>query len=405
MTLIELFDGEHMDNIVACLRLQPEEVFFLGDEEQMRPLLQRYRVLLDRKGIQTKISPKDVELNDIQSVTRTLMGILESREDCVIDITGGDERLVMAAGAAMALLPPEKQEKVAVRRFRMPGGEEEDLDGDDKALPSHTIALTAGELIALHGGTIYPTTMQPPASCTPADVDFLWEMLKVDPRGWNKLISIFRELEKPFNKERTEFYIRRDAQDFQKKWATLEPLFKKLRNRKVIEDIGRDGECRYRYKDKLVQHCLLKEGNLLEVKTLLEARAMREKGLPYFDDCMMSVNIDWDGQVSKDPKMFSGTHNEIDVILTKGMKALFVSCKNGDVGDGEMYKLCSVAEEFGSSYARKMLMVAELENEESLETRADDMGVYLVKHGAKTHRDGWGYIFKEAMKKRKTGLR
>lgn len=398
MTLIELFDREQMENVVACLRLQPEEAVFLGNEEQMRPFLKRYEELLDRKGIKTKILPKNVELNDIQSVAKTLLSIIQSREDCVIDITGGDERIVMAAGAALAMLPPQQREKVNIQRFEMPDGEVEDFDGDGKVLPVKEVALTAGELIALHGGTIYPMTIQPPASYTPEDVEFLWQILKDDPRGWNKLIATLRELEKPFNKERTEFYIRRDVQNFQDKWEILAPLFKKLRNRKVIEDIGREGERRYRYNDKLLQHCLLKEGNLLEVKTLLEARAIREKGRAYFDDCMMGVNIDWDGMISDNPRKCSGTHNEIDVILTRGMKALFISCKNGDVGDGEIYKLRSVAEEFGSPYARKMLIVADLENEESLSTRAKDMGVSLVKNGAKTHKDGWEYIFKEAMK-------
>lgn len=395
MTLIELFDQEHMENIVACLRLQPEEAVFLGDEEQMWPFLKRYEALLRSKGIRTKIQPEDVDLNNGQSITKKLLSVIESRDKCVIDITGGDERLVMAAGAALALLPPEQREKVSVQRFDMPDGEVRDYDGDGKILPGKATSLTAGELIALHGGTIYPSTMQPAASYSPADVDFLWQILKDDPRGWNKLISILRELEKPFNKETGEFYIRRDVQDFQNKWQALEPLFEKLRNKKVI--VYTDEE-RYRYTDKLLQHCLLKEGNLLEVKTLLEARTIREKGKPYFDDCMMSVNIDWDGKVSKNPRKSSGTHNEIDVILTRGMKALFVSCKNGDVGDGEMYKLCSVAEEFGSPYARRMLIVAELENEESLARRAEDMDVELVKNAAKIHKDGWEYIFKEAMK-------
>lgn len=398
MTLIELFDQEHMENIVACLRLQPEETVFLGDEEQMQPFLKRYEELLRNKGIRTKIRPEDVDLNNAQNITRKLLNVIESRGQCVIDITGGDERLVMAAGAALALLSPQQREKVAIQRFEMPEGEAEDYDGDGAVLPGKMATLTTGELIALHGGTIHPSTMQPSGSYGPADVDFLWQILKRDPREWNKLISTLRELEKPFNEERTEFYIRRDVQKFQEKWELLEPFWEMLRSKKIIVNTGKSGELRYRYNETLLRHCLLKEGNLLEVKTLLEARRMREKGKAYFDDCMMSVNIDWDGKVSENPRKSSGTHNEIDVILTRGMKALFVSCKNGDVGDGEMYKLCAVAEEFGSPYARKMLIVAELENEESLTQRAKDMGVYLVKNAAKLHKDGWEYIFKEAMK-------
>ena len=398
MILIELFDQEHMENIVAFLRLKPEEVFFLGNEEKMQPFLERYRALLAHKKIPTKLRPQNVNLDDMESIVRTLREILDTCESCVIDITGGDERLVMAAGAALAQLSPQRRDKVTVQRFVMPDGEVVDYDGDGEVFSGKPEVLTAGELIALYGGTIYPTTMQPAETYTPADVDFLWQILKTDPRGWNRLLSTLRELEKPVDDERNEFYIRRDVQKFQEKWALVEPFLKKLHKHKVISYTAKGEELRYRYHDTLLQHCLQKEGNLLEVKTLLEARALREKGKAYFDDCKMSVNIDWDGKVSENPRAFSGTHNEIDVILTRGMKALFVSCKNGDVGDGEMYKLRSVAEEFGSPYARKMLIVAKLDNEEAMARRAADMGIYLVKNAADLHKDGWEYIFKEAMK-------
>lgn len=398
MTLIELFDWEHMENVIACLRLQPEVAFFLGDEEQMNPFLKRYRSLLKHKGIRTEIRAKDVDLNQMESITKVLAGIFDTHEDCVIDITGGDERLVMATGAALAQLSPQQKDQISVQRYIMPDGEAVDYDGDGEVLAGKQVSLTAAELIALYGGTIYPSTMQPDASYTPADVDFLWQVLKEDPRIWNKRISYLRELEKPFDEERTEFYIRRDIPTFQTKWPLLEPFLKKLLKKKIIVPTAKEEELRYRYTDKLLQHCLQKEGNLLEIKTLLEARAIREKGRPYFDDCKVSVNIDWDGKVSDNPWQYSGTHNEIDVILTRGMKAVFISCKNGDVGDGEMYKLRSVAEEFGSAYAKKMLIVAKLGNEESMEKRAEDMGIELVKNAVDIHKDGWEYIFKKVMK-------
>lgn len=54
------------------------------------------------------------------------------------------------------------------------------------------------------------------------------------------------------------------------------------------------------------------------------------------------------------------TENEIDVVLMKGLTLIFISCKNGQVDDDELYKLESVTNRFGGLYAKKVLIATYL---------------------------------------------
>ena len=61
---------------------------------------------------------------------------------------------------------------------------------------------------------------------------------------------------------------------------------------------------------------------------------------------------------------------------------MFISCKNGSVGDDELYKLHTVAERFGGRYAKKVLVASEIpKSQKSLEyfmRRAEDMNITVI---------------------------
>lgn len=115
----------------------------------------------------------------------------------------------------------------------------------------------------------------------------------------------------------------------------------------------------------------------------------------------MSVSIDWDGVISSKDKHKPETRNEIDVVLMHGMTPLFISCKNGNIGE-ELYKLHTVAERFGGPYAKKMLIATDLDQtssstREALRRRAWDMDILLVTDaGSYSHKE-WAECLLRAM--------
>ena len=69
--------------------------------------------------------------------------------------------------------------------------------------------------------------------------------------------------------------------------------------------------------------------------------------------------------------------------MMHGVIPVFVSCKNGYVSPDELYKLEVVAEQFGSSYAKKVLIAPALDSYGDhgayIENRAEDMGIQVIK--------------------------
>lgn len=405
MTLIECFDWEPVENIISCLRLQPKKVIFLGNEEIMRPSIRRYRAFLESKGQRTELVMKGVKMNNLNHIVSALKQIIEEEKECVIDLTGGDEQVVMAVGAVLASLDDNTRKKVNVQRYNFLAGAPVDCDGDGKVIPGEDPLLSARELVALHGGIVHPVAEQPPKSYSPSSLDPLWYLVREEPRKWNKLITALNEFQsRSFSEE--EVYVPLSAlssaiNDFDRKKAMAQTLLHALEKAGAIDDKSSKDAFHYRYTDPLLKLCVEKAGNVLELKVLLEARVLKENGKPFFNDCMMGVTIDWDGIVHEGYGQTPDTRNEIDVILMHGVTPLFISCKNGSIAEEELYKLHTVATRFGGSHVKKMLVATELPKKGdnpnyAFIQRAKDMGIYLVTDAANLSIQGWRNALKQA---------
>ena len=403
MTLIECFTASHIDNIAACLRLRPARMILVGRADQISDPLPRYKKLLRQRGLSTEISLCDVEKMDLAGIYAVFKTLIAEAGECVIDLTGGDENVIMAAGAALAGLDTAARQKIRVEKFDHDTNTVRDCLHDNRQLPSPEIRLTVEELIALHGGSIYPESYQPEAGSTRRDLAGLWTIVSDAPKDWNLAITRLGEFESRADSKMQVFLsldrLRGSITNFDAKADTVRSLLNKLRRHGIIRDQSRQNILEYTYNSQLLRYCTLKAGNVLEVKTLLEARAVSENGAPYFNDGLMSVHIDWDGILHDPTDWVPDTRNEVDVVLMRGTTPLFISCKNGNVTEDELYKLHTVAQRFGGPYARKMLIASDLHptSHRALVQRAWDMDIFPVADAAELSPTEWRQIFEKAM--------
>ena len=416
MTLIECFTQAHVDNIAACLRLQPDKVFFVGDEEKMKDSIKRYKAFLKNRKIEIVVDTRNAHDKDFDELRRVIYDLIMQSEECVIDITGGEPSVALAIGAALADLTEEKRKTVRVERYDHATATVEDYLRDNHQTAVQAIHMTVKEMIELHGGALFPDAYTLPNDCTLRDLDRLWRVVAGMPKEWNDAIALLKRFEK-FNEE--EDWVRIPLQDvwdsvptLREKEQEVRDLIEKLDREGVIADQSSYGVLQYVYNSDFLRYCIHTQGNVLEIKALLEGRAVWEEGAPFFADSRMGVKIDWDGDIPQGKFVFTGTRNEIDVIFMRGTTPLFVSCKNGDVKPEELYKLHTVATHFGGPYARKMLLVADMDHKDTSAVqafirRAWDMDIFLVADAAKLKADQWDEIFQmafsddpeEAMKK------
>ena len=402
MTLIECFTESHIDNVAASLRLRPDKLILVGDAREMEIPVRRYRKLLQERGFSTEVSTCGVQKKDIGQIRSVLTELLKKGGDFVIDLTGGDELVIMAVGGVLALMDDRTRGSVRVEKYDYGTDAVVDCTAGNRVIPYKPVDLTVRELIELHGGSLHPTSYQPPREYTSRDIAGLWQVVSEEPKEWNRTIILLNQFEGR-NQSKSETRITvplkllRGVADFEKKEQSVRRLLERLDRNGVIQDRSSRDVLDYTYTSALLRYCTRKAGNVLEVKTLLEGR----ETAPFFTDCMMSVSIDWDGVPHSPVEQESDTRNEIDVVLMRGMIPLFISCKNGDIGEDELYKLHTVAERFGGPRAKKMLVATDLDRkspkaDQAFVQRAWDMDVYPATEAGKLSDREWSQILKDA---------
>ncbi|MBE6974404.1 MAG: DUF1887 family protein [Ruminococcaceae bacterium] len=406
MTLIECFSGVPVDDISACLNLKPEKLIYLGSKEQMAPVVARYEKLLAQRAMETVVETVEADTEEMGSLIPALRKLFEEEENCVVDLTNGDEPVIMALGAALAGLDKWVRRRVSVQKYDPALGRWKDCDGDGWVIPGEPVTLTVAELIALHGGTVAANGFVPKEHYTAEDIQAVWDYSCQDSRAWNRAITILGEFESRADSRTQVFlylpHIAAGMKNFEAKLAQMRQLLRELQDVGVVKDESSENCLQYSYNNELLRHCTYKQGNLLEARAVLEARATAEDGEPFFQDCVPGVLIDWDGILYDPDAWIPETRNEIDLIAVRNGVPLFVSCKHGNVEEDELYKLTTVAERFGGPYARKMLIATDIgkvdASLEAFRLRARDMGIHLVAHAAKMPSHQWQNAFREAMK-------
>ncbi len=408
MTLVECFTDSHVDNIAASLRLRPDRMILVGDGREMEAPVGRYRKLLKQRGLSTEVSVCPVQKKDAQEICAVLSGLLKKDDSFVIDLTGGDETVIMAVGGALAMLDGKKRQQVRVEKYDYGMLTVVDCMADNRPVPYKPMDLTVTELLELHGGCLHPDSYQPPMNCASRDIAGLWQVVSEEPKAWNQQIMLLNQFESD-NISESEKRItvpledQRSSKGFEEKEKSVRQLLERLHRNGVIENRSSKDKLDYTYDTTLLRYCTRKAGNVLEIKTLLEGREVIEGGASFFGDCRMSVSIDWDGVPHHAGEKISDTRNEIDVVLMHGQVPLFISCKNGNIDEEELYKLHTVTERFGGPHAKKMLIATELDRksdsaDKAFIQRARDMGVYLVTDAGTMSDEQWEQVFKKAIR-------
>lgn len=317
--------------------------------------------------MQIDMQVRSAAKNDIEDITDVLYDIfadVETDEQVVVDISGGDESTLVAVGMILGSCSLQNRQLYAFRinvvsrrgvLFEMKPTEGGKLRIDRQIYDfscRSQVYLTVEENITLHGGRILAKGVHfAKGDAVSEDVRTLWELCRADCTAWNTkvgqlagAVSAYSESNKLFMLPEMSFGSGRyDVdRDF---WNAL------VRTGlvKIDEKRSRDGSFVFSYKNQIVRECLNKAGSVLEYLTYLAGLEETADGASVFDDAELSVVIDWDSEPN-------GTSNEIDCIFMHGMVPVFVSCKNGDVKTDELYKLEAVADKFGSGYAKTALV-------------------------------------------------
>ena len=397
MTILEFFDKNPLENLVTALTLRPERIIFFGNGELMQQQRDACISLLKKKKIDTEVIWQRVDCENLPLLIQTLEHTVTQEKDCIIDVTGGEDLVLVAAGTVYEKLRHSRN--LQLQRFDLASGRFFDCDGDKTVLNTKLPQLTVEENIALRGGVVRYQSRQGAgtepwkiSNTLKEETDILWELSCQDPSQWNSAISVLRGQEKCSDRKnglRVTVQLDRMKRAVEKTdagYAYLLGLLYTLRDKKLLTDFTEhDSKLSYSYRDETLHRLMRKAGNVLEVKILLLTTGMKNAdGTPWCTDAVNGVCIDWDGTLHTRYDEEKDTENEIDVLLMRDIFPVFISCKNGMVKEEELYKLDTVADRFGGKYARRILCATFLGKGESsnayLRQRAADMYITLIEN-------------------------
>ena len=399
MTYIEFFDNSSVENIIACLTYTPDRVIYIGDNaKRMKRHIQNYEKVFAGRGHEIEFQYRTVSGSKLENMVALLSEIIERYDDCVFDLSGGEELMTFAFGVVYARYPDKN---IQIHKLNLRNNAIYDCDKDGQTIYHQQPVLTIEENIRIYGGEIAGESIGDNKSYRwdlneefINDINRIWDICKVDVRLWNKQIGALAALATAGTSDDQGLTVTAPR-------ASLEKFCSQYNEgiggkHDIIGSLLRYGlltrfdtdeySVTISYKNKQVKKCLSKAGQALEMKIFTVAKSvLDENGKPVYDDAVNGVTIDWDGVLHDDTleKQYD-TVNEIDVLLIHRVVPVFISCKNGAVTADELYKLSAVAERFGGRYAKKVLVATAIdrmgEAGKYLRQRAKDMHICLIEN-------------------------
>ncbi len=390
MTLVELFEKSVIDNLCSSMIIIPDRIVFVGTskKEMQRVFDEKYIRFFGLRRATVETVYVSLDPLDPKSAVDTFDELTRKYDDCVFDLTGGNESFIVAAARISERYP---ERGIQLHKFNVKNGTIIDLDLDGKTIldGERTPEISVREIIALNGGRVIfddervgGTHVFDDSILDDPLVDKLWTICKDSDNNWNEAIHYVLDcISKLPNKNmifnggeeynKVPFSMKEASENIRK-------VLNAIRNEKLITIANENGVEMLTFASETVKRCMSKEGILLEIQLY---RLAKKAKMPQkkndtsppekvFTDAMTGVLIDIDGHEE------SELTNEIDVILQRGLQSVFISCKNGDLKTEEIFKLKTVADRFGGKYAKPVL---------ALGTKLDDVKLETIKKIAKDY--------------------
>jgi len=350
-TLIELFGAEPLRNFLPSLLCRPEKVIFIMHEGiKNSRAFEGVRALIEARLPGTEVLLRRVDIFSPTDVLELLKELNAKYEDVFIDITGGSEPAIAAAGmlaqqtgTGILYFDPVRRMLTAVK------------DG----LPSTAVwkdpGISCAEMVSTTGASIYGTQRGGFDALDKRMVETaenVFSVIRKDYKRWARFAGYLSKLMSEYGREAVvtgPIRLGGSSCDF--------GVLKQLQDRDVLDysDDGTDVTIRFHHEESA--GLFTDPGAWLEYHVFISAR---ESG--YFTDALISAKIDWDGKVED----FRRADCEIDLMLTCGIIPLFVSCKMGSPNKDALYEIKLLTERFGGSMARPVLVTGTIPRKQNL---------------------------------------
>lgn len=351
-TLIELYDERAIENILGPDMFRPKRIVYLCDSEiaQNRDRQDKLRDFFLRRGWEPELIFMEASLFKTDKILRQLINIGKQYPDCAVDVTGGSDAALFAAGMFAC------QTGAAAFTYSRKKNHFYDISGADFAdnVPC-PLSYSVEDFFLMAGGTLMPGRVDNGIlSKYMDDFDPFFDCYLRFRRPWTSIVSYIQRVS-PSEQGKTP------PLSIQGKYTVKgERGAKNSANPAALKALARIGfihelkivpgeSVSFAFRDTWIRTWLRDVGSVLELYTY---KACIDAGI--FNDVVSSAVVRWDESLGH-----SSVTNEIDVMATRGVVPLFISCKTCDVNTEALNELSILRDRFGGKGAKAAIVTTE----------------------------------------------
>lgn len=369
-TLIELYDERAIENILAPDMFRPKRIIYLGPEEiaKNRSRQEKLRAFFLRRGWEPELIFIEVSLFKADRILRQLMSIGKKYPDCALDVTGGSDAALFAAGmfAAQTGAPAFTYSRKKNCFYDISGAP----FADQLAC---TLSYSVEEFFLMAGGTLLPGRVDNGILAKYMD-DFeaFFAVFLRFRRDWTDIVSYIQRVS-------PAEYGQTPPLSVQGKYTVKgERGARNSANEAALNAFAEIGFLRdltivtgqsvsFRFRDAVTRAWLRDVGSVLE---LYAYKACIDSDI--FNDVISSAVVRWDDVLGH-----GSVSNEIDVMAARGVVPLFLSCKTSDIKTEALNELAILRDRFGGKGAKAAIVTTEHCNA-AARHRAAQLGIAVI---------------------------
>ncbi len=368
-TLIELFDERPIENVLSTEMFHPETTVFLcpGETAENKELKSALKNYFKRRGCgNTRLVYLPVSTLSAESVEKSLRHCVETYEDCAVDISGGTDAALFAAGR----FSTGKQIPVFTYSRKRNTFFEISNAPFARALPC-SIRLSVKDCFLMAGGAVREGRAEEGSLRRHLRlIEPLFKLFDRYRRIWQRQTVWFQHASQ--KEEGLEARAPETVHAQNHTVGVSAALLKDLSDAGLIEQLSMGKEITFRFASEMVRFWLRDAGSALECwiyKNCLDS------GL--FEDVRLSVVVNWSGEGAGE-----SVTNEIDVVCVRGTVPFLISCKACDVKTEALNELKILKDRFGGygSQAAVITSSAPGRNGSAMRRRASELGIEVIEH-------------------------
>ena len=369
-TLVELFDERPLENVLGVEVFHPKSVVYVcaeGDSAR-KANQKKLRDYFAHRGLHPELTMVHANIYDTAAIVQLFRDILNRYPGCVMDITGGTDAVLFAAGLVCA------EHQVPVMTYSRTMNRYYSIQNASFAhnLPCG-IKFSVEDCFLMAGGTMRKGRVDNAILGQYMDyIDPFFALFLRHRNRWDKIVSYLQRISPAdedgnFSLEITGNYSVKGERG--SLLTAPEKALQELEEIRMINELNiTPGESvSFRFTDAQIRAWLRDVGSVLE---LYVYKACLDTGL--FDDVRTSAIVDWDSD-----EKFGVVSNELDVMCTRGITPVFISCKTCMVKTEALNELSVLRDRFGGKIARAAIVTAEPAGAAS-RNRAADLNIRVI---------------------------